>query len=228
MRTPSKAILLAFFAATLVLATAASAAMVGIYRNGMETTAQRSQLVKLSGKECSRGGSESALRITLGKATSECAYRTPVIGRNLEVGATERLLKMTPNPSQHAAYLGLVLRAGGNSRFELRVFPLQRKVQLLKVVSGELTYLAVDRDENAVMGVNAANALRLRVVDGPEPGHVRLTGYLGATQVVEATDTSGGSSLPGQFSGVVVGALKSPNGVVASVDDVTIRVPVNF
>lgn len=228
MKPRTITVALATAVAALALAASAGAAMVGIYRNGMETTAQRAQLIKLAGKECARGGSESALRITLGKATPECAYRTPVIGRNLEIGATERLLSTTPKPSQHKAYLGLVLRAGGNARFELRVFPLQRKVQLLKVVSGETTFLAIDRDEKAVMGLNAANALRLRVVDGAEKGQVKITAFLGGTMVAEATDESGGASLPGQFGGVVIGALKSPNGVVASADDVIVRVPVRF
>ncbi|MET0558186.1 MAG: hypothetical protein ABW065_05895 [Solirubrobacterales bacterium] len=223
-----KATLVAALAAVLVFAAAASAAMVGIYRNGMDTTAQRGQLLKLSGKDCARGGSESALRITLGKATPECSYRTPVIGRNMEIGATERLLSTTPKPSQHGAYLGLALRAGGNARFELRVFPLQRKVQLLKIVSSEITYLAIDKNEKAVMGLNKANALRLRVVNGSEKGKVQVSGYLGNSAVVEATDENGGASLPGQFGGVVLGALKGPNGVVASYDDVLVRVPVRF
>jgi hypothetical protein len=223
-----KAALIAALAAAALLAASASAAMVGIYRNGMDTTGQRGQLLKLSGKECHRGGSESALRITLGKATPECSYRTPVVGRNMEIGATERLLSTTPKPSQHGAYLGLALRAGGNARFELRVFPLQRKVQLLKVVSSEITYLAIDKSEKAVMGLNKANALRLRAVNGSEKGKVQVTGYLGNSAVVEATDESGGASLPGQFSGISLGALKSPNGVVASYDDVLVRVPVRF
>lgn len=223
-----KATLIAALAAAALLAASASAAMVGIYRNGMDTTGQRGQLLKLSGKECARAGSESALRITLGKATPECSYRTPVIGRNMEIGATERLLSATPKPSQHRAYLGLAARAGGNARFELRVFPLQRKVQLLKIVSSEITYLAIDKNEKAVMGLNKANALRLRVVNGSEKGKVQVSGYLGNAAVVEATDESGGASLPGQFSGISLGALKSPNGVVGSYDDVLVRVPVRF
>ena len=223
-----KATLIAALAAVFLLAASASAAMVGIYRNGMDTTGQRGQLLKLSGKECARGGSESALKVTLGKATPECSYRTPVIGRNMEIGATERLLSTTPKPSQHGAYLGLAARAGGNARFELRVFPLQRKVQLLKIVSSEITYLAIDKNEKAVMGLNKANALRLRVVNGSEKGKVQVTGYLGNATVVEATDESGGASLPGQFSGISLGALKSPNGVAGSYDDVLVRVPVRF
>lgn len=227
MRTRIAITSLTALAAALLLASSASAAMVGIYRNGLETLAQRSQMVKLSGKECARRGTESALQVTLGKATPECAYRTPVIGRDVEVGATERLLATTPKPSQHKAYLGLALRSGSNARFELRVFPLQRKVQLLKIVAGEITYLAVVRQEQAVKGLGEANALRLRTIDGAA-GTVKLRAYLGGKQVVEASDEEGGSSLVGQFGGTVLGSLKSPNGVTATVDDVIVRVPVRF
>jgi hypothetical protein len=218
---------LAMLAATLVLAAAATAAMVGIYRNGMDTTAQRGQLIKLSGKDCARGGSEEALRITLGKATPECSYRTPVIGRNLEIGATERLLSMTPKKAQQGAYLGLIARAGGGARYAMLVFPLQRKVQLVKIGAAGAEYLAVARNEKAVKGVNQANALRLRVVETAEKGKVQLTGYLGSAKVVEATDETAGE-LTGQFSGVLLGAVKNGNGVVGSVDDIIVRVPVRF
>lgn len=213
--------------ASLAVVGVATAAMVGIYRNGMDTTAQRAQMIKLAGKECARGGSEEALRITLGKATPECSYRTPVVGRNLEIGATERLLSATPKKSQQGAYLGLVARAGAGARYAMLVFPLQRKVQLVKIDADGAEYLAVDRNEKLVKGVNQANALRLQVVESAEKGKVQLTGYLGSAKVVEALDEMGGE-LTGQFSGVLIGAVKNSNGVVGSVDDVVIRVPVLF
>jgi hypothetical protein len=227
MKAKSTSIGLLALAATLVFVGVAAAAMVGIYRNGMDTTAQRAQLIKLSGQECARGGSEEALRVTLGKATPECSYRTPVVGRNLEIGATERLLSSTPKKSQQGAYLGLVARAGGGARYALLVFPLQRKVQLVKVTSGGAEYLAIARNEKLVRGVNQANALRLQVVETAEKGKVLLNGYLGSAKVVEATDEMGGE-LTGQFSGVLIGAVKNANGVVGSVDDIVIRVPVRF
>jgi len=227
MKAKTTSIGLLALAATLVFVGVAAAAMVGIYRNGMDTTAQRAQLIKLSGQECARGGSEEALRITLGKATPECSYRTPVVGRNLEIGATERLLSSTPKKSQQGAYLGLVARAGGGARYALLVFPLQRKVQLVKVTAGGAEYLAIARNEKLVRGVNQANALRLQVVETAEKGKVLLNGYLGSAKVVEATDEMGGE-LTGQFSGVLIGAVKNANGVVGSVDDIVIRVPVRF
>ena len=226
MRTRFAAIFLATTAAVLVLAAVAGAAMIGIYRNGMDTTAQRAQLIKLAGSTCTRGGSEGALRIAIGKATDACSYRTPVLGRNLEISATERLLSGTPDPLQRKAYLALELRAGAGAKYQLLAFPLQRKVQLVKVSAAGTEYLAIQKDVKELMGVNKANALRLRVVK-PAKGQAQLSAYVGGELVSEATDESAGD-LTGGASAVAVGAISGANGVVASVDDVVVRVPVDF
>ena len=230
MRTRFGAIFAAACLAALLVAAVAGAAMIGIYRNGMETTAQRAQLVKLAGASCTRGGSEGALRIAVGKRTDACSYRTPVLGRDLEISATERLLSGTPTALQRKAYLGLELRAGAGAKYQLLAFPLQRKVQLLKFTATGTEYLGIAKDVKALMGVNKANALRLQAVNvtsGPERGQAKLLGYVGGAVVTEATDVSPGE-LTGRASSVTVGAVKGANGVIASVDDVVVRVPSPF
>lgn len=222
--------LLAALAAGLLCCAVAGAAMIGIYRNGMESLAQRSQLVKLSGKSCARAGAGGAMRITVGKATSSCAFRTPVLGRDLEIAATERLLSGTPTALQRKAYLGLMLRAGGGSKYALLVFPRQKKAQLIKVTGEGTKYLAIAKNEKAVVGINEANKLRLRAVNvtnGPEKGQARLFAYVGNKLVGEAKD-DGAGDLSGRASAVVVGTIKNGNGILASVDDVVVRVPSPF
>lgn len=226
MRSRFAATFLAALTVGLLLAAVSGAAMIGIYRNGMETTAQRAQLVKLSGASCTRGGSEGALRIAIGKATSACSYRTPVLGRNLEISATERLLSGTPTALQKKAYLALELRAGGGAKYQLLAFPLQRKVQLLKVTSTGSEYLAIEKDVKDLMGINKANALRLRVLK-PVKGQAQLTAYVAGNVVAEATDEMAGD-LTGSASAVAVGAVSGGNGIIASIDDVVVRVPVDF
>ncbi|HEU4738991.1 MAG TPA: hypothetical protein VFS54_07905 [Solirubrobacterales bacterium] len=208
----------------------AGAAMIGIYRNSMETLAQRSQLVKLSGSNCARAGANGAMRVTLGKKTAACSFRTPVLGRDLEIAATERLLSGTPENLQRKAFLGLELRAGAGAKYQLLVFPRQKKAQLVKVTSEGSKYLAIAKNEKAVMGVNEANVLQLRAVnikDGPEKGQAQLFAYVGGKLVGEATDPGAGE-LTGRNSTVIVGTIKNGNGVVASVDDVVVRVPSPF
>ncbi len=215
----------------LAISSLASAAMVGIYRNGLDTLSQRSQLVKVTGRDCARGGAGEALRIAVGKRTESCALRTPVLGKDLEIAATMRLLSGTPRAVQRKAFLGVQLRAGAGARYELRVFPLQRKTQLIKFTREGSKYLQIAKNLPTVMGVNKANALRLRAMKvrepGPDRGKVVLTGFLGREPVVEGIDTAP-KEVTGQASTVVVGAPRNGSGVVASVDNVIIRVPSPF
>ncbi len=230
MKTRFAAIFAISTLATAIIVASVGAAMIGIYRNGMETTAQRSQVVKLAGGSCSRGGSGGALRIAIGKRTQACSYRTPVLGRDLEIAATERLLSGTPPALQRKAYLGLELRAGGGAKYQLLAFPLQRKVQLIKIGGEGTEYLAIEKDVAGLKGINKANALRLRAVNvtsGPERGQAQLFGYVGGALVVEAGDEAAGE-LAGRASAVAVGATKSADGLIASVDDVVVRVPSPF
>jgi hypothetical protein len=230
MKVRLPAALLAALPAGLLCCAVAGAAMIGIYRNGMESLAQRSQLVKLSGGSCERAGAGGAMRIIVGKATSSCSYRTPVLGRDIEIAATERLLSGTPTALQRKAYLGLMLRAGAGAKYALLVFPRQRKAQLIKVTDGGTKYLAIAKNEKAVVGINEANKLRLRAVNvtsGPEKGQARLFAYVGEKLVGEVKDDAAGD-LSGRASAVVVGTIKNGNGIVASVDDVVIRVPSPF
>lgn len=230
MRLRFPAALLAALAAGLLCCAVAGAAMIGIYRNSMESLAQRSQLVKLSGKTCDRAGAAGAMRITIGKATSSCSFRTPVLGRDLEIAATERLLSGTPTALQKKAYLGLELRAGGGAKYALLVFPRQRKAQLIKVTGEGTKYLAIAKNSKAVVGLNEANKLQLRAVNatsGPEKGQAQLFAYVGSELVGEATD-AGAGELTGRASAVVVGTIGNGNGIVASVDDLVVRVPSPF
>jgi hypothetical protein len=230
MKTRSIALFLALAVLGAAFAASAGAALVGIYRNGMDSTAQRGQLIKLAGRSCARGGADSALRITVGEKTASCAYRTPVLGRDLEIAATERLLSGTPKALQRRAYLALELRAGAGAKYQMLVYPLQRKVQLVKVTPEATKFLAIVKNQAAVMGVNKANALRLRAVNlasGPEKGSAKIIGFLGATKVVEASDPTSGE-LTGRASTVSVGASNNAAGLIASIDDVIVRVPGPF
>jgi hypothetical protein len=229
MRRRLTGVLLVALAAALFACSIASAAMIGIYRNSLESKSQRSQLVKLSGRNCARSGEGGTLRVALGEKTSACSLRTPVLGRDLEIGATERLLSGTPKPLQRKAYIGLELRAGGGAKYQLLAYPLQRKIQLVKVSSEGTEFLAIAKNQ-PLLGLNKANVLRLsaiNVTSGPGRGNAELHAYLGSTQVAEATD-EGAGVLTGRASGVVIGASKGGEGTVASIDDLVVRVPSPF
>jgi hypothetical protein len=230
MRLRIAAISISLLAASIV-AVSASAAVVGLYRNGMESTGLRAQIVKLAGERCGRGGSDHAFRIVVGKGTKECAYRTPVIGRDLEVAAIGRLLEGTPKPVQRKAFLALNLRAGGaGARYQLVLFPLQRKAQLRRYsADGRLEYLRIAREIRA-KGLNGANELRLRafnVTSGPERGSCRILAFVGGQLVAEVSDAASGE-LQGRTSGFSLGAVGNAKGAMGSFDDVVVRIPSPF
>ncbi len=231
MRLLRTAVFALLLAGALVFASAAAADLIGIYRNSMESKSQLAQVIKLSGKRCGRSGSGGAFQIVVGKETKECSYRTPVIGRDLEIAATERLLSKTPISVQRSAYLAVDLRAGGGARYQLAVFPLQRKAQIRKVLAdGTIEYLDIEKNLAEIGGADKANQLRLRafnVTSGEGRGNCQLLAFIGGKLIAEATD-EGAGDLTGRASGFSVGSTKSAKGAQASVDDVVVRVPSPF
>lgn len=218
---------LAALAAALLVCANAGAEMVGIYRNGLETTPQRAELTKLFGHSCKRGGGEDSVRVLLGKKTDSCAYRTPVVGRNLELAATERILSGTPKALQRKAYVAIQLRAGGGNKYELRAFPMQRKAQLIKVSEAGTKYLAIEKNLKAIGGINEPTVVRLRVEKTAGDASATVSAFIGPELVGEVTDEAAGE-LTGEFAAVSVGANKIAEGLIGSIDDLVVRVPVTF
>lgn len=212
----------------LALAGSAGAAVIGVYRNNMESDGLRGQIASFDGARCKRGGSDHAFRIFVGKQTKECAYRTPVIGRDLEIAVTARLLQGTPKPVQRRAFFTVNLRAGNaGARYQLAVFPLQRKAQLRRYTGeGQVKYLRVARAIRT-KGVNRANQIRLRafnVTKGPEKGSTKIQGWVGKQLVADVADPASGE-LQGRTSGFGLGAVGNAKGTLGSFDDVVVRVP---
>jgi hypothetical protein len=212
----------------LLVAGAASGAFVAIYRNALETTAQRSEVLKLSGKACSRGGGKTTLNITVGKLTEECAYKTPVVGSDLEIAATAQINPVTPANVAKKAFLGLQLRAGGGAKLELRVFPGQKKAQIARITKEGINFLAVKKN---IVSLKEAQAvvLRLRVISGAgeQAGTCKIGGYLAGELVVEAEDPACGE-LKGESTALSAGAPNNGVGVVAGFSAIVVRTPVRF
>lgn len=233
MKLLRTAIFALLIATMLAFASAAGADLVGIYRNGMENKGQLGQILKLSGERCARGGSEGAFTVTIGKATKECSYRTPVLGRDLEIAATMSLRSRSQvaKSVQRSAYLALDLRSGGGARYQLALYPLQGKAQIRKVLpDGSIEYLDIEKELTGVGGLDKANQLRLRafnVTSGEEKGTCQLFAYLGGKLIGEASDPTSGE-LSGRASGFSLGSAKVAKGAQASVDDVVVRIPGPF
>src|SRR6202012_4079181 len=212
----------------LVLSGVASAAFVAIYRNALETSAQRSEIRKLAGKECTRGGGKTTLSITVGKLTEECAYSTPVVGAVLELAATVSINPVTPPKVAKKAFLALQLRAGGGGKLELRVFPGQQKAQIARITEEGIKYLAVKKSIVSLKEAKAA-VLRLRVIErsAEAAGTCKIGGHLAGGLVVEAEGPACGD-LKGEGTALAPGATNNGVGVVAGFAAIVVRSPVHF
>jgi hypothetical protein len=213
----------------LIASAVASGAFVAIYRNALETTAQRSEILKLSGKSCARGGGQTTLNITVGKLTEECAYKTPVVGQDLEIAATGSITSATPTAVAKKAFLGLQLRAGAGAKLELRVFPGQKKAQIARITEEGIKFLAVAKNIASLKEVNKPVVLRLRAISGSGElaATCKIGGYLAGELVVEAEDPACGE-LKGETTALSAGATNNGVGVVAGFAAIVVRTPVRF
>jgi hypothetical protein len=227
----TKIFLVTALASVLGLAAvgSASGAFVAIYRNAMESTTQRGEITKLAGKACTRGGGSTLLKVTVGKLTEECAYKTPVVGQDLEIAVTGRILTGTPTAVAKKAFLGLQLRAGGGGKLELRVFPGQKKVQIARVTKEGIRFLAIKKNVAAVAEPEMPNVLRLRVIEssGEAAGTCKIGGYLGGELAIEATDEACGE-LVGESTAISAGAPNNGVGLIAGFGPIVVRTPVRF
>ncbi len=229
MKLLRTAIFTLLLASLLTFAASAGADLIGVYRNTMESKGQLGQITKLSGERCARGSAAGAFTITIGKATKECSYRTPVLGRDLEIAATMSLLSrpQVPMSVQRSAYLAVDLRAGGGARYQLAVYPLQGKAQVRKVLAdGKIEYIDIEKDVAGIGGLDKATQLRLRAFNatGDAKGTAQLLAFVGDKLIAEVSDATAGE-LSGRASGFSLGSAKVAKGAQASVDDVLVRVP---
>jgi hypothetical protein len=229
MRRPLRIAIPLAIAGSAVATAAAIAAVIPIYSNDMASTASRSQLVKFGGGDCSRGGGSGGLKVTVGARTRECQLRTPVVGTNLDIKATARLLSGTPSPIQASVFVAVAVRDASDGQYQLAVFPKKGSFQLRRDVppNGARTLLA-HGDANSVKAVGQPNKLRLQAFPSPD-GSTRLTGFVNGHKVASVVeDAHTASTLGGRFSTVSVGAAKAVKGASASFDDLTVAVPDPF
>ena len=174
--------------------------------------AKRAQMVMLGRRaNCKRGGSLTRFRSSIGKRTDECAYRTPVIGRDLEVFGTVRLLTGTPSAAQ--AHLRRAdLRAGAGGKYQLAVFPAPAQVPAPQGPPRRHppgTSRSARASSGSSTTFNKANELRLRafnITSGANKGGCRVARLHQRQAGGGASPTRSAASWHGRYSGFSVGS----------------------
>jgi hypothetical protein len=228
MRDPLRTSVALAIVGSLAVGAVALAAAIPVYTNDMSTTGLRSQLVKQGKARCARSGEAARLKVKIGKQTSECVFRTPVVGKSLEIKATERVLSGTPDSIRSRVFVAVGLRVGNSGQYQLAVFPKKGSFQLRRDAppNGDRTLLANGKS-NAVRDINKANKVRLQAFAGG--GDVRLVAFVNGKKVATAVETGNASArISGRFSTISVGSAKNAKGASASFDNLTVSVPDPF
>lgn len=222
-------------AATLGPAAARSeaAATLSIYKNALDTSAKRSQIFRYGSEgQCKRGKASKAFRFSLGKQTRECFFRLPAVGRSVEVSAVGVLFDSTPEKVIGRTYLAVSTRQAGNgSRYQLAVFPSQRKWELRKVEpNGAIEYLATGKNQKEIKGPGRSNRILLRSfngVKGQPSTTARLVARINGKRVVVFNDARG-LQLTGRITSFSIGSPLFATGAAGSFREVDVRIPDPF
>jgi hypothetical protein len=152
-----------------------------------------------------------------------------VIGANLDVKVTARLLSGTPQALQKKTFVGVSVRDGGDGQYQLAVFPAKGSFQLRRDLppNADRTLLAKGKS-SAVKGLGKANKLRLQAF-ATKSGTMRVTGFVNGRKVGSVIDDAhAAASLTGRYSALAIGANNAANGAMGSFDNLSIAVPDPF
>ncbi|HZJ29862.1 MAG TPA: hypothetical protein VFD37_07730 [Solirubrobacterales bacterium] len=211
-----------------IFAPVASGAVIPLYSNPLTSAAERGQIANGAGRECKRSGTRVAMRLQVGAGTTACALMPPVVGRDLDVSVTGRLLSGTPAKLRARAYLSAALRVGEGGNLHVRVFPVQKKLQVVKErPDGEPRYLEVVKRHDAIQGVNKANRIYLRAVNAGPRGNCRIVVRVNGKRLAVLDDRRC-AELPGRDVAFGVGSPPGGAGVVGSFAKLRIAMPSPF
>lgn len=194
---------------------------VTIYENEFEARGQVNELTKSGDAKCTSKLSKKAAAITVGKNTNECAYRTPIIAREVDIAAEATLDAKTPKNLQNKVFLSVYVRAGDTGAYQLAVYP-GRKQWVLSSISGTgdgaQRTVVQEKEASFIRKPGKENRLRLRAFASS------IIGSVNGHQVVRFDDPNA-AALTGRNTLVSVGSTKPVAKAVGLFDTIDIGVP---
>lgn len=223
-RDKRRPVALAALIAALALALAATAfAIVTVYRNNLGTRNAAHELESARGQHCDRRWRDRRedVIVTVKRGSDACGYRPPVEGDSDQSDHSFlvrfKVLRETARSARDNAWVGLAVRSGGDSGYELRVFPRGGSYVIRRSPDGP--GFPQSGTDAAIKGIEKRNRLELRAFDDV------ISAFVNGTKVDEVTDAS-----PGQVGGrrleLIVGNTSSgARDVVATFDELAVSVP---
>jgi hypothetical protein len=224
-------------AAVLAGAVAAQAGPVTVALYRFPASGDVSSFYGVAGKSCKKTWRKrKTLGVRVGPKTNACVYRSSVVadssdpGADQEVAASVNLAASTPDKLSPKIYLGVGVRQGAQTGYELRLLPVARKWQLIRDPRGTAakTVLASGTGKFIHKGESVRNDISLRAFDFGT-GSVTLLAKVNKKKVLSMKDSSGGQP-NGRRTVVSIGAKGKAfaNRAVGAFDNVAIRVPNPF
>jgi hypothetical protein len=183
----------AVLAGALVLTLTATAfGLVDVYKNSFSTKGGFKE-IKFTGSgrsSCDRDWAKKRKmsKITVKKAPKTCRYAPPVRATapqpRHQFEGLARLSKQTHSSVRGDAYVAVAVRVGGGNRYELRVFPRERRFELIRQPSG--AGFPVDGMSSDIKGMAKLNKLRLRAFGN------RIKAWVNGAEVADVNDGSTG------------------------------------
>jgi hypothetical protein len=212
-------------AAVLALGLAAAAlAGVTVYTNNFSGRAEAKQLKHANGRHCDKRWRKKAksVLVEVKKGPGACGYRPPVegdtAGPDHDFQAQVKLLRATPRGIRGSAYVGIAVRSGKSSGYELRIFPKKHKYELRRTPAGGGGGFPKKGNSRAIK-VNKPNVLRLKAVGN------KVSAKVNSKKLAQVTDSNAGQ-VSGRRLEVLVGNKRHTHkDVVASLDNLKLQVP---
>lgn len=212
---------LALVAAGAAVAAAVAFGIVDIYSNDFATAGKGHQLSGAQGSHCDKTVKNGTLQVTVKEGPEECGYQLPVEGEsrqpNHDLQARMKLLKSTPKALRKNAFVGLEVRAGGGTDYELRIFPKGHRY-VIKRTPGGIGF-PVSGQDGAIKPIDKLNTLRLQAF-----GNV-VKAWVNGAKIADVADSSPTDVRGRRAELVFSNGKKTAMDVVARADDVHLAVP---
>ena len=208
-------------AAGACAAAAAAFGIVSVYTNNFSTADKGHQLSGAQGSHCDKRVKNGSLEVTVKKGPEVCGYQLPVEGEsrrpNHDLQARMKVLRLTPKKLRKTAYVGLEVRAGGGSDYELRIFPKGHRYVIKRTPGG--SGFPVSGQDGHIKPINTLNTLRLQAF-----GHV-VKAWVNGAKLAAVSDSNPKDVRGRRAELVVSNGRKTNKDVIARADDVRLSVP---
>lgn len=160
---------------------------VPLYANGLGSlTGLRQMHFHQGDRRCARRAATRSMGILVRSRSASCAWRTPVLGRRLDMAVSVMTSRRTDRRVVRRTGMGIVLRGDGRGgEYRFIVVPNLRGYILDKAVAtqdGVQRFVLARGQDRRIRGTNRPNRLRLRV-DGSQ-----IVAWVGSSVIAVAND----------------------------------------